>query len=356
MEKLHVNFMKDLRNHEFVELYSQIINYIKKQQVDDTNVNIAFEMVKSNEMKLLNMGVRKRSSFSIENKKLTRLRNDYLISLRLRVKSYLLSHIAAERDAAQHIHFVIKPYRKEYYVPTILPQTRLADDLKEHLKHNKDFREAVSLLGLSDLIGTIIDMTAEIIVNYQLRVNESGETKSKRAGVKEAAYRDMKIMADAINFMAVINQHNEEKMAIVEELIYSIDGIMKNFRTAMKSRNTKRKNRKAVGVGMMQVIKLQREKQKLLPVGVGESENEPSAESVTVQLPSSGTLSSITSEHTPLSDSERVVSIDLETLPVIGADSIIKRGILDDSAKKDWHYLPKIKQEGDFTHSEVMMK
>lgn len=356
MRKIHVNFMKDLRNHEFVELYSQIINYIEKQQMDDTNVNIAFEMVKSNEIKLLNMGVRKRSSFSIENKKLTRLRNDYLISLRLRVKSYLLSHIAAERDAAHHIHFVIKPYGKEYYVPTILPQSILADDLKEHLKHSKDFREAVSLLGLRDLIGTIIDMTAAIIVNYQLRVNESGETKSKRAGVKEAAYRDMKIMADAINFMAVINQHNEEKMIVVEELIYYINGIMKNFRTAMKLRNTKRKNRKAIDVNMMQLIKMQREKRKLLPVGVGESENDLSAQSATVQLPNSGTPLSITSEHTPLAESDRIVSVDLETLPVIGADSIIKRVILDDSAKKNWHYLPKIKQEGDFTHCEVRMK
>ncbi len=131
---------------------------------------------------------------------------------------------------------------------------------------------------------------------------------------------------------------------------------MKNFRTAMKSRNTKRKNRKAIDVNMMHLIKMQREKQKLLPVGVEESENDLSAKSATVQLPNSGTPLSITSEHTPLAESDRIVSIDLESLPVIGANSIIKRVILDDSAKKNWHYLPKIKQKGDFTHCEVRMK
>src|SRR5690554_7552683 len=82
MKKLHVNFMKDLRNHEFVELYNLIINYIETQQVDDAHITTAFERVKSHQNKLQYMQKRKRSSFSIENKELTRHRNDYLISLR----------------------------------------------------------------------------------------------------------------------------------------------------------------------------------------------------------------------------------------------------------------------------------
>ena len=45
IKKLHINFMKDLRNHEFVDMYENIINYIEKQQVDDVNINIAFEGV-----------------------------------------------------------------------------------------------------------------------------------------------------------------------------------------------------------------------------------------------------------------------------------------------------------------------
>ena len=320
MKKLHVNFMKDLRNHEFVEAYSVIINYIEKQRIDDANIKIAFEKVKSNKMRLLNMQKRKRSSFSIENKELTRMRNDYLISLRLRVKSFLLSPIAAERNAANIIHFVIEPYGKKYYVATILSQTRLVDDLEDNMKQSKDFRNAISLLQLNDLMNTIIEMTDEIMINYNLRLNESGEAKSKREGVKEAAYRDMKIMADAINFVAVINQHNEEKMVVIEELIYFIDGILKDFRTKMKSRNTKRKNKRDVRTAVMRLVSMQREQRKLLTVG--ERSGDLSTGSRTALLTDSETVHSAGSGTALLAGSETALSSDLLTVVSIDSESV----------------------------------
>ena len=270
MKKLHVNFMKDLRNHEFVELYNIIIDYIEKQQVDDITINSAFEGVKQHRKKLFDMQKRKRSGYSIVNKELTAVRNEYLISLRLRVKSYLLSHIPAEREAADKIYFVLKTFGKKYYVPTIIPQTTFVSGLEHKLKHNKEFREAILLLGLGDLMKALIDLTIEIMENYNQRIIQNGETKSKRKGVKSAAYRDMKIMADAINFMAVVNLHNEEKMTIIEELINEIDGILKDFSTPMKSRNTKRENRKRVEATVMELINIQQEEPKLLPRGVGD--------------------------------------------------------------------------------------
>ncbi|HTN68215.1 MAG TPA: DUF6261 family protein, partial [Dysgonamonadaceae bacterium] len=233
------------------------------------NINIAFELVKSHKMKLFDMRKRERSKFSIKNRKLTRKRNEYLISLRLRVKSYLLSPIPAERGAAKQIHFVMKPYGRGYYVASILPQTRFAEDLEQKLKHKKSFREAILLLGLNDLLNTIINMTVEIMANYKHRVNENAETKNKREGVKKAAYRDMKIMADAINFATAVNQHSEDKIAVIEVLIYYIDGILRDFRTTMKSRNTKRKNREAVAAAVKQLISIQQEQPKLLPMGNG---------------------------------------------------------------------------------------
>lgn len=282
MKKVHVNFMNDLRNHEFVELYHIIINYIEKQQVDDANVKTAFEQVKSYKVKLLDMKKRKPSKFSKRNRELTRVRNEYLISLRLRVQSYLLSHLPAERKAAKKIDFVMKAYGREYYVATILPQTKLVEDLKHRLKRNKNnFREAVMFLGLNDLINTIIDMTMEIMENYQHRLNEDGAMKSKREGVKNAAYLDMKIMADAINFMAIVNRNNEEKRAVVEELINNIDGILKDFRTPMKSRNTKRKNKKAVEVALEGLIDSHQEQQKELPDDVVDDKDAPSTGSET---------------------------------------------------------------------------
>ena len=125
--------------------------------------------------------------------------------------------------------------------------------------------------------------------------------------MKKAAYRDMKIMADAINFMAVINEQDEEKMAIVEELIYYIDGILKDFRTAMRSRNTKRKNRKAVATALMKLASMKREERKLLPVGVGDGEKDFSSDSVIASL----------------SDSENIVSKETEGMPTIWSESVM---------------------------------
>ncbi len=310
--------MKDLRNHEFVEVYSIITNYIEKLQVNDANLKIAFEMVKSHKMRLPDMGKRKLSSFSLKNKELTRKRNDYLISLRLRVKSYLLSHIQAERDAAQLIHIVMKSYGKKYYVPTILPQTQFASDLEFQLTHKKDFRDAALLLGLNDLLNTIFEMTVEIMANFDNRINENGETKSKREGVKRSAYRDMKIMADAINFMAAINQHNEETMAFVENLIDDIDGILKDFRTAMRSRNTKRKNRKEVATAMMKLASIKREERKLLPVGVGDNEKDLATDSGAAHSSDSKGMVYKKSESAPAIDDDLVMNYtDPERLYVV---------------------------------------
>jgi len=120
----------------------------------------------------------------------------------------------------------------------------------------------------------------------------------------------MKIMADAINFMAVINEQDEEKMTIVEELIYYIDGMLKDFRTAMRSRNTKRKNRKAVATAVLKLASVQRGKKRKLLVG----EVNPSTSSGTVHSTGSGTA--------PLTDSETAVSSDLLTVESIDSESV----------------------------------
>lgn len=80
---------------------------------------------------------------SIENNKLKRMRNDYLLPLRLRLESYLLSPILVERNAVAEIQCIIEPYGREYYVASIVSQKRLADDLKESLMQNNAFKEAV---------------------------------------------------------------------------------------------------------------------------------------------------------------------------------------------------------------------
>lgn len=238
------------------------------------------------------------SKFSIENNELKRIRNDYLISLRLRVQSFLLSQSKAERDAALEIQYAIKPYGREFYVASIFPQTRFAKNLKQRLKKNKKFRDAVLHLRLDDLLNAIIDMTADIMENYNQRRTKNKETQNKRAGVKEGAYRDMKIMADVINFTAVMDRRNQVKESVADEYIFFINVVLGDFHTMLKSRNTKSKNRKAVKAAVRELVRTQKEDLKLLPVVVVNGEGNPLTGSGTTLSASSGSISSASSDNT----------------------------------------------------------
>ena len=268
MRKIHVNFMKDLRNHEFEGLYCNIIDFVDKQQLEDESINTAFENVKAHKKRLFNMRRRSSSKFTIENKKLTHLRNNYLRSLRLRVQSFLLTNNTSEREAANVIQLILNSYGREFYVPTITTQSRFADNLKNHLKESKNFREAISLLHLRDLLDDIIELTVEIKKNHSNRIDESYEAKTKRKGVKQEAYHDMRIMADTINVAMLINRHNKEKKAIIEDLIYDINSILQDFHTPLKSRITKRRNKQAIEAAVEELTKAQKEQPKLLSEGV----------------------------------------------------------------------------------------
>ena len=264
MKKTHLGFMKNLRNHEFVELYNNIITSVEKQQLDDETIKTAFKRVKSHKRKLNNLTNRGRSMFAIENEKLTQTRNEYLSSLRLRVQSYLLSHIAAEREAARIIHLAIKPFGREYYVPTIVRQSSYVSNLELKLKEDEGFRKAFELLRLDDLFNTLIDLTDEIRTNHEERIKENGKDRNRRAGVKKAAYKDMKILADVVNLMAVINQHDKEKRSAIEKMIDSINATLEDSSTLLKTRITKRRNRKAVETAVQELITVQREAPRLL--------------------------------------------------------------------------------------------
>lgn len=263
--------MKDLRNHEFEELYCIIIDYMDKQQLKDDNINTAFEHVKPHKKRFVNMRRRSPSKYSIKNKELTHLRNQYLISLRLRVQSFLLSQSISEREAAKEIQHLLNPYGREFYVPTIINQSRFADNLKTRLKKSSKFKEAIAHLHLTELLDSIIKMTVEIKENHGNRMSENHKIKSKRKGVREEAYRDMKIMTDTINVAILINRHNQDKKALIEALITSINAKLQDFRTLMRSRNTKRKNKKEVEAALAELINLPNNQLKLLSEGVENS-------------------------------------------------------------------------------------
>lgn len=154
------------------------------------------------------------------------------------------SYLPEERVAAGHIHFVMSEYGKKYYVPTFTTQARLVDELNHHIDKNEDFRDAFSLLGLNGLMGKINEISEETLHNYRLLKSTNSLNQERRAGVRKAAYKDLKVMVDAINFMFQFNRDDKEKTVEIKSLMLEIDGVLKDFSRPMKLRKTKLKTKK----------------------------------------------------------------------------------------------------------------
>ncbi len=243
MEKLHVGFMKDLRNDDFKKLYNYIIALVEEEHLEDLDIQANLERAKTYQDKFANaFAKRERNPYAIANEKLIEHRTQCLVMLRNRLKSYLPSFIPQERVAAERIYFVMRPYGKKYYVPSFTTQSDLVDKLNTHINQTEEFKEAFTTLGFNGLMNQINELTHEIDQNYKQYITTSTQIQDQRKGVRKGAYIDLKIM---------------------------IEGIMYKFNTcrgdqAMKTRRTQRKNQKEIEAGFE---KVQAEPQKTLPVG-----------------------------------------------------------------------------------------
>ena len=242
MEKLHVGFMRDLRNIDFDCLYNDIIDVMQRQQVDDANIQLAFERIKPHVSKF-NDALRKRTKnpHSVKNIELTSTRSEYLNSLRRRIDSYLLSHLPEQRIAAECIHFVLKKYDKTFYVPSIKPQSLFVNNLLSSMKSDEFFRQSfvvLDLAGDNELMPAITAISKEINKNSKQCFKDNIARKNKKDGVREAAYRDMKYLINTIHFVHQSSEGDEEKLEEIEDLMWHVNSAFKQYRTPMKSNTT----------------------------------------------------------------------------------------------------------------------
>ena len=268
MDKLHIGFMKDLRNWEFHSLYNYIIEVVDTEDLEDDKLKIAFERIKPYKVKFeYAFKPRDKNKYSIANQELIRLRTEYLISLRKRVESFMLSHLPKERDAGNVIQSVLSLFGKKYYVPTIITQNVLVENLLFHINNDENFKKAISTLDLNGLMTEIAKMSEVIMFNFGQCIFTNGERIYKRKDVRKEAYRDLKMMVDTINFLYLFSKDNEEESADLKKLMLRINGLLKYFHTPLKSRIIKNKNRKAVSDAIEDLIRVQKDPQKCLPVG-----------------------------------------------------------------------------------------
>lgn len=306
MKELHVSFMRDLKNVDFEGFFKNIIVTMETRQLDDPIIQKAFDRLKPHVPKFYDaLKTRIRNKHSEANLKLTKTRTEYLISLRRRVKSYLFSHLPHERIAAQCIYDILKEYDKTYYVPSITTQSSFVYDLFSYMKMQESFKEAFTMLGLDGLMEAIDTISQRITKNDVQCTKDNIKRQTKREGVREAAYRDMRTFVKAIHYCYEVNLDDEEKIAQLDSLIWVVNDVIKQFRTPMRALSTKSKNRKEKQAAEAELLNSQQEDDKVEPKELdGESKTERSEVKTGSMSQSASQSTSTSSPHTPLNDTD----------------------------------------------------
>lgn len=249
MEKIHIGFMKDIRNWEFQALYQMIVQKMNWYQPEEGDIKTSFERILPHLEKMkYALQNRSKSKYSLANKELTAQRNKLLNMLHKRVQSYLPSYLPEESEAAKDLNFILRQFDKRYFVATISRQDKMVKIINEDIKTNESYRDALRVLNLNDMIDKINILTDQIYLNATLQNKESSASKRSREGVRNEAFRDLRVMINTINLAFYNNQTYEEQDDKLWSLVGIINDTLQSIQTPRKSRITKLKNKKAAAL------------------------------------------------------------------------------------------------------------
>lgn len=254
MEKIHVSFVKDLRNREFSLLIDNTAELLANSKSENESLKKATRNLQSHHKKLLQLkDTKPRHYLTRIIKEKVQKRTDCLVCLRMRIESSLLSPIPQERIAAERLLYWIDPYRKVLFKPSIQVQTQAVEFLNLDKSKSTTIQEHTALLNIDYLLDVAIDETEEI----KKLVTERGKDKADRAikgkEVRAAAYYDLRVLLDVMRTIYNLSNNKQE----VEEMVWLsqlMNEILKRFRRELRSRNTKRSNKKEIDMGVEELI------------------------------------------------------------------------------------------------------
>ena len=110
-------------------------------------------------------------------------------------------------------------------------------------KQKKEIKQATALLLLDDLLEAIVTMNDKIRHNFLIRMNEKEEYVVDGLAIRNAAYDDLKVLISVLESNYEIGTNNLQREQLVE-LSSSINDNLKDFRTLLRSRTTKKRSKK----------------------------------------------------------------------------------------------------------------
>lgn len=254
MRKLHIGFMRELRNSEFASLFNHISNLMEREEIEDKLLKSVWERAKHHPEEL--RFLRNRPPYHLLTQaiqKLIRTRTDYLISLRLQVEGKMLSHKPKERLAAKRLNLWLRNCKKHLYVPSITTQSALIDHLMVEREKFPDIQEATTLLNFDDLIEEIAKISIQVNSNFKTRLEETAANSRKGQELRQAAYKDLKLVVKVMEMLNEMKNENRETTQCYQ-LSLVLGELLKNAHTILKSRTTKSKNKREIDSAVAQLI------------------------------------------------------------------------------------------------------
>ena len=254
MKMLHINFMNNLQNHEFAELYDQLCENIEAEQLDDLQVKKTWRAAEKhiNDIKYLRNDPRGHELTSVIQKKILK-RTEYLVSVRMIVDGLKLSFCDEERAAAKVLSLWLWQQGKDMYTPSITSQSHHVNNLMHVLQLNAKIGEAITFLNFDRRIAVIFAINEEIDLNFMQRNKEMSARTKKSKLLRKAAYHDLKIFVSSINLYLETEKNNKED-TMLKQHSQLINKILTQYRSKLKSRTTKRKNKKEIAASVNELM------------------------------------------------------------------------------------------------------
>ena len=254
MEKIHISFMKDLKNIEFGELFDIVSTIVAAEKIGLSYLTMACEQLQPHTQDLLKLRNQKiKHPLTQIIREQVSIRTEYLAGLRMSIDAKMMWHKPEERIAAQLLQLWLKSYKEDLFTPSISKQSRMVDNLMGDRRENIDIEEATKLLDLDELLDEIVKITTSIRRNQLARLNEKDIYEVDGQAIRKAAYKDLKILVSVIDSSYNIGS-NEEQREQLAALSRSLNSGLRDFHTLLKSRNTKRKNKKENATAVKELI------------------------------------------------------------------------------------------------------
>lgn len=240
--KVHLNcsFLQGLRNQEFPQVFKEICSIYDEEEIDESYVKESLVNLIAHEGDLdFVMETRNPHPLTEVLSNQSKMRKNYLVSLRGRVRTTLKSPIEAERVAAKTLYLWLNKHRRYIYNPSFTLQTRLVDNLMTEYSLKLEVQEALTTLGLSNAFDVIVAITSEIVATLKIRDDEHAANVLKVKTIRDEAYASMVKFLKSLDTAVSLEADGETFYSDYKRKVHVR---FDRFKTYLATRTTRSKN------------------------------------------------------------------------------------------------------------------